>query len=351
MLLGIGLAVLYSISGQGEGFFDSVFWRQLFYVGLGLSALIFFALTDYHYLLSYSTAIYFATLFILFLVLIFGQTVRGTSGWLGLGIFNIQPVEMAKVALVIFLSGFISQKRMEFGEFGRMVASLVFSLIMIFLVIKQPDFGSAMVLLAIWGVVIFVCGVSPKVFFLLFFGALAISLITWSQLVPYQKDRIMSFLDPTRDPQGAGYNVNQSIVAVGSGGLTGKGIGHGSQSQLNFLPEKHTDFIFASIAEELGFFGSVLTVGLFGVIFFRMRRIAQAAPDNFGFLLSVGIMAMFFVQVFINIGMNIGLVPVTGIPLPFLSYGGSSLISILATIGILLNIYAKKSSSMQVERE
>lgn len=351
LLLGIGLTVLYSISNAsvGDGTVSSVFGKQVFYAVLAVLTMLFFSFTNYHYLRSYSTNIYFATLIILVIVLIFGNTVRGTSGWIGFGVFNIQPVEIAKISLVIFLASFISQKMMELMEVGRLIASFVLTGIMLFLVIRQPDFGSAMVLLSIWAGMMFVSGISKKLVLSLIVFALVSSFIGWSQLAEYQKDRIASFIDPTRDPQGAGYNVRQSIVAVGSGGMIGKGIGHGSQSQLNFLPEKHTDFIFASIAEELGFMGSALVIALFGMIFYRIKRIAQMAPDNFGFLVAMGIMIMLFVQTFINIGMNMGIVPVTGIPLPFLSYGGSSLISVFAGIGILINIYSRRENIIKTD--
>lgn len=348
MLLGIGLTVLYSISNaQGGNFSSSIFWKQATFAFLAVLVMIFFCLTNYHYLRSYSTSIYFGTLLILLVVLIFGQTIRGTSGWIGFGFFNVQPVEIAKISLVIFLASFISQKRMELGEGGRLVASFVLTSIMLFLVIKQPDFGSAMVLLSVWAGMIFVSGISKKLIFAVAFSAAVFLSIGWFQLADYQKNRIVSFVDPTRDPQGAGYNVRQSVIAVGSGGMVGKGIGHGSQSQLNFLPEKHTDFIFASIAEELGYLGSISVIALFGIIFYRIRRIAYTASDNFGYLVAVGIAITFFVQVFINIGMNMGIVPVTGIPLPFLSYGGSSLLSVFAAVGILVNIYSKRESRVE----
>jgi len=349
LLLGIGLVVLYSISNTGSEALLSVFWKQFFYAFLAIIVMFFFAFSNYHYLRSYSNTIYFGTLLILSLVLFFGETVRGTSGWIGIGIFNIQPVEIAKISLIIFLASFISQKKMELGEVGRLVASFLLASIMFFLVIKQPDFGSAMILFSIWVGMILVSGISKKLFLVIVACGMIFLSGGWFCLAEYQKDRLVSFIEPASDLQGAGYNVQQSIVAVGSGGFIGKGIGHGSQSQLNFLPEKHTDFIFASIAEELGFSGSILVIGLFGVIFYRIKNIARLAPDNFGFLVATGIMIMFFVQVFINIGMNIGIVPVTGIPLPFLSYGGSSLISVFAAVGILINIHAKKESFIKNE--
>lgn len=351
LLLGIGLAVLYSISmaTPSDGSL-TIFWRQVIFAFIGVGVMLFFALTNYQNLKYRSTAVYFATLLILLLVLVFGRNIRGTAGWIGIGSFHIQPVEIAKLAMIIFLSSFISQKKMELGENGRLIASIILCGIMILLVIKQPDFGSAMVLISIWAGMTLVSGVSAKKISIMIVATAIIAIVGWFNLQPYQKDRVMSFVQPgSVDIKGAGYNVNQSIIAVGSGGISGKGIGHGSQSQLNFLPEKHTDFIFASIAEELGLLGSLFVVGLFAVMFYRMRMIALNAPDNFGFLISIGIMLMFFVQVWENIGMNIGIMPVTGIPLPLLSYGGSSLIVTLSCIGILSSINSRRETLISRE--
>lgn len=351
LLLGIGLTVLYSISmASQESAGLSIFWRQVIFSLIGFAAMIFFSVTNYQNLKSQSTPIYFITLAVLILVLIFGKNVRGTVGWIGFGSFHVQPVEIAKLSLVIFLASFISQKKMELGETGRLVASLVLSGIVIFLVVKQPDFGSAMVLVGILLGMTLVSGVSTKKVIFISIAGLIISVGIWFQLEPYQKDRIFSLVKPgVVDPRGSGYNVIQSMIAVGSGGIMGKGIGHGSQSQLNFLPEKHTDFIFASISEELGLLGSIFVIGLFGVLFFRMRMIAMSAPDNFGFLITVGIMLIFFVQVWENIGMNIGIMPVTGIPLPLLSYGGSSLIVVMSSIGILSSINSRRETTISQE--
>lgn len=345
------MAVLYSISmaTQSEGGL-SVFWRQFIFILIGFAAMIVFSGISYQTLKARSTAIYFLTLIILLGVLVFGRTIRGTAGWIGVGSFHIQPVEIAKLSLIIFLASFISQKKMELEETGRLIASLVLSGIMILLVIKQPDFGSAMVLIGILLGTTLVAGISRKKIVIMVMLGLLISFVGWFRLQPYQKDRVLSLINSENiDPRGAGYNVIQSIIAVGSGGLTGKGIGHGSQSQLNFLPEKHTDFIFASIAEELGLLGSFLVIGLYSLMFYRMRTIAINAPDNFSYLVVVGIMIMFFVQILENVGMNIGIMPVTGIPLPLLSYGGSSLIVTLMAIGILNNIYSHKESIVKSE--
>lgn len=351
LLLGIGLAVLYSISmaTSSDGSL-SIFWRQIIFAGIGIVGMLFFAATNYQNLKSQSTTIYFLTLIVLVFVLLFGKNVRGTVGWISIGSFNIQPVEIAKLSLIIFLASFISQKKMELGEMGRLVASLILSGIMIFLVVSQPDFGSAMVLVGIAIGMTLVSGISTKKIIFIVIAGVVISITGWFQLEPYQKDRILSLVKPgVVDPRGSGYNVIQSMIAVGSGGLMGKGIGHGSQSQLNFLPEKHTDFIFASIAEELGLLGSLFVIVLYGIMFWRMRTIAMSSPDNLGFLITVGIMLMFFLQVWENIGMNIGIMPVTGIPLPLLSYGGSSLIVVLASIGILSSIGSRRETVISQE--
>ncbi|MFH0968884.1 MAG: rod shape-determining protein RodA [Patescibacteria group bacterium] len=341
-LSGISLLALYGISAAG--FREAgIIWKQLFFVLSGIAIMAFLSRTDYHYFQSWSRPIYFITLIVLVLVLLFGTTVKGTSGWLGLGFFNVQPVEFAKIALIIFLASFISSKKVILGEMVQLAVSMVLTLAVLFLVIKQPDFGSAMVLLGIWLGMVLLSGINKKALIIILIIGIIFGTVSWFFLADYQKTRISSFFNQQSDIKGSGYNVFQSIVAVGSGGITGKGIGHGSQSQLNFLPESHTDFIFATIAEELGFLGSIMVLFFYGIIFFRIRRIAMLAPDNFGYLVASGIMIMLFVQLLVNIGMNIGLVPVTGITLPFLSYGGSSLISCFVAIGIALNIYDKRA--------
>ncbi len=342
LLLGIGLISLYgsSLTEQTEGF--SFFTRQCIFSIIGIIVMFFLAFSDYHYLRSYSLAVYFAMAILLLAVLIWGNTIRGTTGWISIGNFHMQPVELAKIGIIIFLASFISQKKMELGEIGRLIASFILVSIIIFLVLRQPDFGSAMVLLGVWLGITLVSGISRKNFLALIIVVLTIAAIAWSGFADYQKARIINLVEPGIDPRGSGYNAIQSMVAVGSGGFVGKGIGHGSQSQLNFLPEKHNDFIFAMMTEELGFSGSLFVIILFLVVFYRIKLVASRAPDNFGYLLATGALIMYFIQVIINIGMNIGIIPVAGIPLPFLSYGGSFLITVFATAGIILNIGTKK---------
>jgi len=331
--------VLYSISVSSGA---DYFLKQLIFSCIGFIGLFFVASLDYRYIQRHSTLLYFGTVVILLSVLMLGTTVRGTAGWISFGIFQVQPVEFSKITLIIFLASFISKKKSELGEWARVIASLILSAILIFLVLKQPDLGSSIVLMSIWGGMILASGLRWKHLFVLsILGSMLIA-GSWLLLADYQKDRINNFIHPELDPRGSGYNVLQSIVAVGSGGLFGKGIGHGSQSQLNFLPEKHTDFIYAVVSEELGLVGALFVLILYLALLYRIKRIGEMASDNFGYLLSVGILIMFFVQIVINIGMNIGLLPVTGIPAPLLSYGGSSLVTTLLSIGLLLNIYEKR---------
>ena len=339
LLLGVGLLALYSLSAAGG---VNYFFKQSIFAALGLSALAVVAFWDYRHIEKYSTALYFMTLLILVGVLLLGTTVRGTAGWISFGIFQVQPVEIAKVTLIIFLASFISKKKSELGEWTRVIASLVLASALIFLVLRQPDLGSSLVLAAIWGGMILASGLRAKHLIVLFLLSAVLVSGSWFVLEPYQKDRINTFILPELDPKGSGYNVLQAIVAVGSGGMTGKGVGHGSQSQLNFLPEKHTDFIFAVITEELGLIGAFFVIALYGVLLYRIKRIGDTASDNFGYLVAVGILVMFFAQMTINIGMNVGLLPVTGLPAPLLSYGGSSLLSVMVSLGLLLSVYQRK---------
>jgi rod shape determining protein RodA len=340
LLLGIGLLALYSISlsePNEEGL--SVFGRQIVFSIIGLISLFVLAFVDYRYFRAHSKTIYFAMIISLVLVLVVGSVVRGTTGWISIGFFNAQPVELAKIFLILSLASFITKSRGVLGEFSRLVASFSIAGVAIFLVLQQPDFGSSLVLMIILMVMMILSGIEWKYLVGVFFlGVMAIS-IGWFFLADYQKNRLINFVDPSNDPQGSGYNVIQSVIAVGSGGVNGKGLGHGSQSQLNFLPENHTDFIFAVVVEEFGVWGSGAVLFLLFIIFYRMKKIAEGSADNFGYLIVIGSMGMFFAQVLVNIGMNIGIMPVTGIPLIFLSYGGSSLISSFMILGIINNIY------------
>ncbi len=332
----ISLVELSSISSSvGAGNYVS---KQLFFAFLGLMALVLTALTDYRLFFKLARPLYYLSLLSLTAVLLFGTQVRGTVGWISVGPFQLQVVEFVKPALIIFLAAFVSAKRVSLSSGVRLAVSFVLTLLLASLVLAQPDFGSAMILFAIWLGMLFVSGIK-KTHLIILISLLAVSVTgTWFALADYQKNRILTFLNPELDARGSGYNVIQSMVAVGSGGITGTGLGQGSQTQLRFLPEKHTDFIFAGIAEEMGLVGALTVLLLFAVILFRLWSIARRAPTNFGYLLTAGVMIMIFTQVLINVGMNIGVMPVTGIPLPLVSYGGSSFLATSIALGLALAV-------------
>ncbi len=340
-VFGAGLLSLYSLSVTGNpwSLSGSYFLRQLIFGVIGIAFMVFFQFLDYRHLVRYGTHFYFLSIIVLVLVLLFGRTVNGTSGWISLGFVRFQPVEAVKIALILFLARFIIEKRSELGEWVRIIASLILSSFLVFLVLKQPDLGSALTLMAIWGGMILVSGIRMKHILVLLMTGIVVASAGWFFLEGYQRDRIEIFLHPESDPRGSGYNVLQAMVAVGSGGISGKGVGYGSQSQLNFLPEKHTDFIFATVTEELGLIGSGAILLCYGVFLFRAWRIAACARDNAGYLIAVGAQIYFIIQIFINVGMNMGLLPVAGLPAPFLSYGGSSLLASFTIAGLLLSVY------------
>ena len=342
LLLLMGLSAIYSLSvNANEAGFNN-FDKQLVAVVIGLASFFFFAFFDYRALSAVSTKLYFIALALLASVFLIGSRIRGATAWIGLGPFHLEPVEVVKLVMIIFLASFLSKKKTHFSIAGRAAVSVALVGIPLALILKQPDFGSASVVVGIWAGMLFASGINKKVFFALFMIAIAAASSGWFFLKDYQKERIINFIHPQNDPRGSGYNVTQATIAVGSGGIWGKGLGQGSQSQLNFLPEKHTDFIFAVFAEDLGFFGSAIILALFGILIYRIKKTAALARDNFGYLIAVGVIMMFFVQIAVNAGMNVGLVPVAGVPLPLLSYGGSSMVAILTGLGLVQSIYVRR---------
>jgi len=342
-LILFGLATIYSIEVTADEPDYLNFKKQLLFVGIGLVLYLIFSLSDYRFLKTYSLVFYVIGAILLVLVLIFGETIRGTRGWFVL--FNVQgfqPVEISKIILVIFLSKLLVDWK---GELYRRRNFIIYSSaasFLIILVLLQPDVGSALILVSIFLGMLFFAKVKSS--YVIFIIALLIIVVAASWLFvlkDYQKDRVLTFFDPSRDPWGSGYNITQSIIAVGSGNLFGRGLGLGPQSRLDFLPAQETDFIFAVIAEELGFVGSILIVAFFIFLLYRLIKIGKLARDDFGLFVASGIALYFFIQTFINIGMNIGLVPIAGVPLPLMSYGGSSLLTSLVAIGILQSIFIR----------
>jgi len=341
LLVAFGLTAIYSVAlGRGTGEFLN-FQKQLVWLVVGLVFLLFFSGVDYHHFKRWSWIGYFVSVILLILVLTpLGSTIRGTRGWFDLGLFSFQPVELVKIFLILVLANIYSQHGRSMNRLRHVLAIGLAVLIPLILVMVQPDFGSAMVLFLIW-FVSFVLVTKNKWHIVIIIILLAsLFLAGWFfVMADFQKDRIKTFLDPSLDPLDSGYNVSQSLIAVGAGRMVGRGLGFGSQSQLKFIPESQTDFVFAVLAEELGFVGVLFVLGFLGVVFYRLYKIARRAPDDFGMFLVILVLILIFIHVVINIGMGIGLLPVTGISLPFVSYGGSFLVATLFLLGMTLSVY------------
>lgn len=339
-----GILVLYSStrieSIGGEPYFYVK--RQSLWMIIGFLFLIFILFIDYHQVERYSAVIYFGVLILLVVVIIFGRSTYGARRWLSIGPFDFQPSEFAKIALIIFLADFLSKNKPKLDNFFYFLLPFAYAGLLILLVFKQPDLGTSLVYLAILIIMLFAVGVKIKYLILTFFVALSSVPLLWVFLKEYQKKRLILFINPNLDPLGGGYNVIQSKIAIGSGGFLGNGLFSGIQSQLNFLPAQHTDFIFSVVGEELGFVGAILLLGLYAIILWRGVKIALEAKDLLGTLLATGAVAFLFFHIAVNIGMAMGMLPATGLPLPFLSYGGSFMISNLLVVGILLNVELHK---------
>ena len=343
LLSAFGLIEVYSVA-LGLGSHDLVnFYKQAFFIGLGVILLFVFAFTDYHFLKSLSRYLYWLGAFILTIVLLLGKTINGTKGWFDIAGFGIQPVEFIKIILIIFLAGYFSNLATKVKTLRHFIFSLVSTLIFAGLIILQPDFGSALVLMSIWFVMVIMAGFDKKYFIAIGLMALILSGVAWFTFKDYQKQRITTFLNPSYEScaKQECYNSFQAIIAVGSGGFTGKGVGFGSQSQLKFLPEAQTDFIFSVVAEELGFLGVMLVLTFFGILFFRSISALKKINNDFGIYFILGLLGFILTHMFVNIGMNIGLLPIVGLPLPFISYGGSATLCLFVAVGIMENIIIK----------
>ncbi|MDD2586559.1 MAG: rod shape-determining protein RodA [Syntrophomonadaceae bacterium] len=306
---------------------------------------------DYAVLRRYSQVLYILALVLLVLVLVMGQELRGTTGWIKLGpLPAVQAAEFTKIFLIISFADFLNNKKGLMNNLGQMLPCFVYMGLPFVLIMLQPDLGTALVYIAITIIMMLIAGANPKVLLTVVFTALLLVILTlflhfqfgmWLPLEDYQISRFTAFLDPYNDGQGGrgtGWNTIQSLVAIGSGGLTGKGLFNGTQVQLNFLPEHHTDFIYAVIGEELGFIGASFVIILYGILLLRAVYIAFNSRELFGTLVVIGVSAMWLFHIFENIGMSIGLMPITGIPLPFLSYGGSSMLTNIIAVGLILSV-------------
>lgn len=319
------------------------FKRQVAWVGIGLFAMLLTAYIDYQIMGKISRTFYFILLGLLALVLAVGHLVSGAQSWFKVGTFaSFQPSELAKIAVILYLAKYL-EDRDDFTQFSSLIVPFAIVLAPMILILLQPDLGTAIVFVGILFGMLFIAGANPKHLAAIIGTTLAISpLLFFFVLKPYQQARIMVLINPYSDPIGAGYNVIQSMIAIGSGRLWGKGLFNGSQTQLNFVPEHHTDFIFSVIGEEFGFLGGLFVLAAYFLILWRGMVISYTAKDRYGSLVATGVVSMLFIHILINIGMNMGIMPVTGIPLPFLSYGGSSLLTNMIGIGLLLNIYFRR---------
>ena len=340
ILFSIGFVNLYSASSIRfeDGIIHTPFYeRQLIWGGIGIIILFAISFINYKALESFSLAFYLIVLILLALVPVLGKTVYGAQRWLDLGGFSIQPGEFAKFSVLLMGAKYLSKDGESLGWI-RLFKSLLIGLVPFALIAKQPDLGTALTVLFLIGGMALFHGIKWKVLRICLIIIPLLIPLSWFALHDYQQERIKTFLDPTRDPRGAGYHIIQSQIAIGSGQLTGKGFQEGTQSQLRFLPEKHTDFAVAVLGEEWGFVGSVSVVVIFCFFLFSIYSTISVARDRFSSTLCAGIFFYFFWQVLVNTGMVVGLMPVVGIPLPFISYGGTAMVVNCIFIGIVLSV-------------
>lgn len=350
LILVMSLFVLNSATANLQSDFLQ---KQIMWIFVGFTVLLLFLRVDYSVLTKYSRYLYLLNILLLVSVLIFGTEVKGAQSWIVLpgGVGSIQPSEFSKILFILTFAHYLVRKQGELETFVDLIPPFIFVLIPLLLILKQPDLGTALVFIAIMIGMLFVAGANPLILLSIFGGGSVLTLVYifghvkygwWLPLKDYQLNRILVVFDPNIDPRGAGWNVWQSKIAVGNGGLWGKGLGAGTQSMGQFLPEQWTDFIFSVLAEELGFIGAGLLLIFFLIIIYRALKIALVSKDLYGSLIATGIVSMYLFHILENIGMALGIMPVTGIPLPFVSYGGSSMLTNMIGIGLLLNIYIRR---------
>lgn len=331
-LAGASLLILWSISGE-------LFYRQAGWFAAGAVVLFATSLIDWRPFLTYRWAmfaLYAGTLLLLVATLLFAPTIRNTKSWLVIGTLRVQTSEFAKVALIIILAYFFARRHFGMARAANIFQSFIYFFLPTLLVLMQPDWGTAFIFLGVWVGFLFMSGVRPRHLAIGCCLLIVFGVLSWTSfLAPYQKERIVGFFQPSYDPLGVNYSVIQSRIAIGSGGLWGKGFGQGTQLQLGFLTEPATDFVFAAFVEEWGLAGGLFLIGSFGFLIVRIIRIGLRAPNNFSRFLCLGSALVFVLHFFLNVGSNLGLVPVVGVPFPFVSYGGSSILTKAILIGII----------------
>jgi len=341
ILCSLSLLMLASLSMNKTDNLDA-FYRQLIFLLISFVFLWFFAKLDYNFLknhTSFSLIFYVVWLVLLALLLVIGKTTRGISGWFKFGFISIQPVEFMKIALILLLSKFLYEKRAEMWNFINVIKTGIFVGLPCVLALLQPDLGSVIIMFLIWLMLLIFCDLKFKHLALILIIIFSVSFIGFKYVLrDYQRNRLISFINPNLDPTGLNYNQRQSVIAIGSGRFWGKGLGWGTQTQLQFLPESKTDFIFASTAEELGMVGIIILLIGFLLMFSYFWDVIMLASNNFSKLVVLGMWVKIFVEMIINIGVNVGFLPVIGIALPFVSLGGSHLMADFIVLGIILNI-------------
>ncbi|MEA3354917.1 MAG: FtsW/RodA/SpoVE family cell cycle protein [Patescibacteria group bacterium] len=337
----LGFSILNSIS-------KDIFIFQ--FISFLFGSILFYLFSRFNYLNHKSFSNLYLIISIIFLSLpfIFGIATRGSVRWIQIGSLTLQPSELTKPFLIIVFSSFLSKAKTSIN-----IKTFIFYLGLLilpsFLIFKQPDLGSSLVLFAIWLGIFLSSNLSFIWLISLFFGFATLGPLAFKFLKSYQKQRIASFLNPYQNPSGSGYQLIQSMIAVGSGKIFGLGLGHGTQSQLAFLPERHSDFIFASLAEEMGLIGSLILITSLFFLLKRILKIAQSAPDKFSYYICIGVFSMIFFQSFVNIAMNLGVMPITGITLPLVSAGGSSILAVMISLGMVHNISSHSISKKSLE--
>ncbi len=341
-----GIFMIYSAIHSNPAFLkNSLHLKQALWSSIGLCVLLCILIFDYHFFTRWAYFFYALVIVLLIAVLFSGQVVYGAKRWLVFGPLRLQPSELARLAVILVLARYFgSQGEEEPMGFKKLAPAFLLALAPVLLIVRQPDLGTGLTVLLIAGAMVLVVGVKQRVLIIIGSVALACAPLGWFFLKEYQRRRILTLFNPDADPLGAGYQSMQSIIAVGSGEFWGKGLLQGTQSRLHFLPEKHTDFIFSVLSEELGFIGSVTVLALFSIFILRCLSAALNAADKEGALIAVGVTTAFFLYIIFNIGMTLGLMPIVGIPLPLVSYGGSASISSFIAIGLVLSVGMRRKS-------
>lgn len=337
----VGLATLYSANRSFTGGVP-YYVKQSVFLFAGVAVAILVTCLDYRFLVSLAPAFYAAALGLLVAVLFIGTEIKGGQRWISLGFFNLQPSEVAKLATIFMLVWYLGKIGPRIRRLPWFALSFGIAGVPAFLVLLEPNLGTTMVFVPVVFAMVYVGGCKRWHLGVIVAAGLVMTPIAWAFLKDYQRTRILSFLDPTADPTGSGYHTIQSMITVGSGGIGGKGYMHGTQTYLSYLPEHHSDFIYSLLAEEWGFLGGTATLALFAMLFVRILYTAREAEDLSGALLSVGIVTVLAFHMFVNIAITMGMMPVTGIPLPFLSYGGSFYLTTMTSIGVVLSVQARR---------